>query len=128
MASHLKYIIFLTHWFLRQTFFTQWAHDFWRSRNRVCIGYKLYMNGIHILACIIFGQDFLRFSTYFRWSCLKRHGDATWWKQHTSSVCGQVEKTPPDIFTDSKIAKLYKMGRMKSTWIINEALVLHNEG
>ena len=32
---------------------------------------------------------------------------------------------PLDIFTNGKIAKQYKMGRMKSTCIINEALASH---
>ena len=31
----------------------------------------------------------------------------------------------PDIFTDNKVAKQYKMGRMKSTCIINKVLTPH---
>ena len=42
------------------------------------------------------------------------------------AIADKLSKILPEIFTDSKIAKLYKMGRMKSTCIINEAFFTGN--
>ena len=39
------------------------------------------------------------------------------------SFSDKLNKIIPDLFRDSNIAKQYKMGRMKTTCILNEALV-----